>query len=311
MLSRPKLGLVLSGGAARGLSHIGVLEILEREGIRPSFIAGASMGAIIGALYSLDPDTKTLYKKASEFTSDPALRNLGLQVFEKREEGSLLRRVQNYFSDKIVFAEFLVKQSVIGEEKAFLPFSNIFKTKTFADLKIPFACVALDLISGREVILKEGKLREAIYASSAMPGIFPPFSKDDMLLVDGGVISNAPIEVAKGMGAQVILASVPRGGDGPPGSLEKAFQILLRCNQLVSKKLQDILLKKADYAIHPQLPDLHWANFRRLDYCVKRGREAAIKNLPEIRKITSRSYWLKKRCLSLLISHFSEIRILQ
>jgi len=303
--------LVLSGGAARGLSHIGVLEILERERIRPSFIAGASIGAIIGALYSLDPDIKNLYKKALEFTSDPALRDLGLQVFEKKEEGSLLRRIQNYFNDKIIFAEFLVKQSVIGEEKALLPFSKIFQAKTFADLKIPFACVALDLISGREVILKEGKLKEAIYASSAMPGIFPPFSKDDMLLVDGGVTSNAPIEVVERMGAQVVLVSVPKGGDGPPGSLEKAFQVLLRCNQLVSKKLQDILLERADYVIHPQLPDLHWANFRKLDYCIKRGREAVLKNLPQIKRITSRSYWFKKRCLSLLISRFGEIRILR
>lgn len=310
MFSKPKLGLVLSGGAARGLSHIGVLEILEREGIKPSFIAGASMGAIIGALYSLNPDVKSLYKKALEFTSDPSLRNLGFEVFEKREEGSLLRRLQNYFNDKIVFAEFLIKKSIIKEEKAFLPFSNIFQTKTFADLKIPFACVSLDLISGREIVLKEGKLKEAIYASSAMPGIFPPLSKGNMLLVDGGVVSNAPIKVAKEMGAEVVLASVPMGGDGPSGSLEKAFQVLLRCNQLVSKKLQDILLKRADYIVYPYLPGLHWANFRKLDYCVKRGGEATLKSLPEIKRITSRSYWFKKRFLSLLVSHFREIRIL-
>ena len=175
-----KIGLALSGGGARGLAHIGVLKVLEREGIRVDFLAGTSMGGVIAAGYAAGFDSAYLEQEAQRMSSwrnllplvDRSLPGLGLVKGE---------RVRDYLA------------SHIGE-------------MTFDQLRIPLALVAVDLLTGEEVLLRSGVLADAVRATISLPGVFAPYPLDGRLLVDGGALNNLPADVVRGMGAEVVIA---------------------------------------------------------------------------------------------------------
>ncbi len=174
-----KLGLALGSGGARGAAHIAFLHVLEEEGIKPYCISGCSMGAVVGAGYAAGISTDELKKKIAELKAfdiiDPAvapLTKLGLL------KGNKMRKLL---------------LSSLGD-------------MTFDQLKIPFACVATDILGGRSVELKEGSVVEAVRASSAIPTVFRPVQRENMLLVDGGVLCRVPVKLCKSMGADVVVA---------------------------------------------------------------------------------------------------------
>ncbi len=174
-----KLGLALGAGGSRGVAHIGVLRALEEEGITPSYISGSSMGAIIGACYakgmSIDEMLGAVLKLKTVQLLDPAtlpVKQMGL--FKGKKMNAML--LNN-----------------IGDID-------------FSELKIPFTCVANDLLSGKCVTLGEGKVTDAVCASSTIPGVFKPFRLNDMLLIDGGVLCRVPTEQVRAMGAEAVIA---------------------------------------------------------------------------------------------------------
>lgn len=171
-----KIGLALSGGAARGVTHVGVLKVLEREGIRPECVAGASAGAIVGAGYCAGLSAAEMEETALSLQWSKLGRIVrpGLGFFDSQ-------RLENY----------VVR--LIGDLQ-------------FSDLPIPFAAVATDILTGRLVVLKEGSVAWAVRASCALPGIFTPVERGDQLLVDGGAINNLPVSVVREMGADYIIA---------------------------------------------------------------------------------------------------------
>ena len=191
---RPRIGLALSGGGARGLAHIGVLKVLEREGIRVDFLAGTSMGGLIAAGYAAGFDTAYLEQVALRMSRwrkllplvDRSLPGLGLVKSH---------RVRQYLA------------SQFGE-------------MTFDQLRIPLALVAVDLLSGEEVVLQSGMVAEAVRATVSLPGVFAPFPLDGRLLVDGGVLNNLPVDVVREMGAEVVIAANVSGdAELPPYDL--------------------------------------------------------------------------------------------
>jgi NTE family protein len=172
--------LALSGGGARGLAHIGVLKVLEREGIPVDLLAGTSMGGLIAAGYAAGFDPAYLEQEALRMSRwrkllplvDRSLPGLGLVKGE---------RVRDYLA------------SQFGET-------------TFDQLRIPLALVAVDLLSGEEVVLQSGMVAEAVRATVSLPGVFAPFPLDGRLLVDGGLLNNLPVDVVQGMGAEAVIA---------------------------------------------------------------------------------------------------------
>lgn len=157
--------LVLGGGGSRGLAHVGVLEVLEREGYRPEFIVGTSMGAIIGAMYAMGMSPQEIGEKMQDMQG---MNVFGRRIFTARGRQESMRQQL---------------QSVIGD-------------MTFASLKIPMVATAVDMVKGEEVVLGEGKIVPAVLASSAVPGVFPPVEIGDMQLLDGGVIDSVATNVA-------------------------------------------------------------------------------------------------------------------
>ena len=177
---RPRIGLALSGGGARGLAHIGVLRVLEREGIPIDFLAGTSMGGVIAAGYAAGMSSDDLEQEALAIThtrrllslADPGLPN-----------GGLIRgqRLLAYFEQHL-------------------------GRRTFSDLRLPLALVAVDLNTRQEVVLREGPVALALRATTAVPGLLMPVEMNGWRLVDGGVLNNLPVDVVREMGTEVVIA---------------------------------------------------------------------------------------------------------
>ncbi|RKZ21077.1 hypothetical protein DRQ16_04085 [bacterium] len=285
---KPKVGIALAGGSAKGLAHIGILEVLEREGLKISTVAGTSIGAIVGGLYALNPSASFLYEKARELVNSEAYRDLHLDRFSREEGGGWFASLKKKMKETALLAEMFRKRSLIPQEPTERVFKEIFGEAEFKDTKLPFAAVALDLITGKDVIITEGALWKAAMASAAIPGVFPPVEWDGMLLVDGGVTANVPIEAAFKLGSQRIIASVLGKEPSKPGNLNSAISIFLRVDELAKLKLFRMLLEKAHCVVDIETEDIHWTDFGRIEECVERGRRAAEKSLKKIRRMWSR-----------------------
>lgn len=177
--NRPKIGVALGGGGARGLAHIGVLKVLEQHGLQPDYIAGVSMGAMIGSFYSTGVDLGEVEKEAVGLTKAKAIKKLVDLNNPKR--------------------------SLLKGKKAYKYIKNWVGDSTFKDTRIPFRIIATDLANGEEVVLKRGSLADAVMASISVPGIFPPVKINSRYLVDGGVLNCTPVNVLEEMGADIII----------------------------------------------------------------------------------------------------------
>lgn len=249
------IGLALSGGATHGAAHIGVLEVLEREGIQPACVAGTSAGALIGAAYCSGIPIAEIR-----------------QLFLKLEWPDLLKltiRPRLSFFDAQPMEEFL--KAVIGDQ-------------SFEDLKIPFAVVACEINTGEKVVLNKGPLGPAIRASSAFPALFPPVQMGDHLLVDGGVVDNLPVEEVRAMGAKFIIASdVSRRGrnNKPP---ENPIDVLTASIYLMQARSAYGSADECDCYIRPDMGFSSAWGFKESMNTIESGRIAAENMLPEIRE---------------------------
>lgn len=188
---RRRVGLALGGGGARGMAHVGVIRALERAGIPVDCIAGTSAGSVAGAAYATGLNGDQLLEMALQLR----WRDI-LQPVWPRQGFISFARLESFFA------------RVTGDP-------------TFADLKIPYAAVATDLATGRQVVLREGRVARAVRASCSVPGIVTPVEVDGRLLIDGGMVNNLPISVVRDLGADVVIAvglSLPPG-DYPRGPL--------------------------------------------------------------------------------------------
>ena len=188
---KPRLGLALGSGSARGWAHIGVIRALAEAGYVPDIVAGCSIGAFVGAAYA-DGDLDPLEQWVT-----------GLSWKE------VLSLVDVSFSG-----------GLIKGEKLFDFFQRHFVDHDFASLPLPFACVATDLATGREIWLREGSVASAVRASIALPGLFTPVVRDERLLVDGGLVNPVPVSLCRAMGADIVIA-VDLGSDRMGGSLHR------------------------------------------------------------------------------------------
>ena len=247
--SRPKVGLVLGGGGAKGAAHVGVLKCVEEAGIPIDYIVGTSIGSIIGGLYSVGYRAQQL---------DSLFINMD---WEQLFSGSLTGTQQ--VSD--VFEAWL----------------NLPDSVDFDSLPIPFRCVATDIITTQEVIISRGNVAKAMRASMAIPGAFKPVKWDDMLLVDGGMHNNLPVDIAKEMGADVIIAIdlTQNKHEDRTFSLKETFGIGGILDWVVSRpdwKKYNANRKMADIYINPDLKGYNATSFSREDIAkmIRIGEEA-------------------------------------
>jgi len=288
-----KFGIALGGGGAKGLAHIGIIEVLEQHGIRPQFVAGTSIGSIIGALYCLHGSADNLRQMAIEMINSEEFKNLELDKFYTDAE-NILERFKKELFEKFYFGTLLFKKSHSKIEATKKLYNNLFGNKTFKDCKIAFTCNALDIQSGDEVVFRSGSLAEAVQASCAIPGIFPPFIKNNRVLVDGGVIDNVPIGPLKKVGAKIVLTIYLGSHPQFKGIPDTGFRINQRAQSFVRYYLDQNILTLSDCVIAPDVTEFHWADFSPVDALVMAGREAAEKDIEKVRAVISFWYRLRK-----------------
>ncbi len=276
----PLLGLALGGGGARGFAHIGVLKILEADGIRPQLLSGTSMGAAIAAMYAGGMSANEIEVEAIRMGS---VSNLGNMV---KLLDSDLAKLSHVISNSAV------QEYLLGLLQG---------KKDFSELQIPLAVAAVDVMHARDIALQDGNLLEAVCASMALPGIIEPLKKDGMFLVDGGSLNNVPADLVDSMGAEVVVAV-----DVSPDVTNMDFWseqhmpgiavANWRTNAIMVSNFTAAKLRKARTdviirpKINPQITTL--SGFKYVKELVDAGAKAALDALPELRKqLKSRIYF--------------------
>ncbi len=255
---RHRLALVLGGGGARGFAHVGVIRELEAEKIPIDLIVGVSVGSLVGALYADSADSFDLEWKAFQI--------------EKKDIFDLsLFNIQKSLAKGDALREYLDRH---------------LRSRNIEDLKIPLAVVAVDLKTGARVVFTRGPLKEAVRASTALPGVFEPIPWGDKLLVDGGVLGNLPPEVAEDLGADVIVGvNIARGRSEfkaePPGPLA----VILESIGIMGDELIRLNRSRFDVLIEPEVGTVGLMDFDRKKELMEAGRQAARKEIPNIRAL--------------------------
>lgn len=285
-----KVGIALGSGGAKGLAHIGILKVLEKHGIIPDFVTGASMGSVIGAGYCLG-------KSVDE------IRELALKFFAANS--IFAPNNFHYFHESLIRPEDIRKvfYEVVGD-------------KTFEDCKIPFLALGLDLEEGKEVRMTTGRLLEAVEASSAIPGIFPPVFIDGKYMVDGALLNPTPVDCLRERDMDIVIgvrtenltsrqyisAMVWDKFYKKPGEIDTTKHGLLEQAKLnmnlmihilmrtieVARDLNEkiaILTGHPDVIMEPQTMDMGMLQFERIDEAIKAGEEAAEKQMPRLLKL--------------------------
>jgi len=227
---RPKIGVTLSGGGAKGLAHIGILKAIDSAGLKVDYITGTSMGAVIGSLYSIGYSADTLEKFARTVDWDLLLSNQSglrsLFMEEKDEYGKYdieLPWVNNKFKISTGFLE--AQELWLKLSELYFPVNNI---KDFLQFNIPFCGIATDVGNGEAVVLKDGEIISAIRSSMAIPSVFTAVNHNGKILVDGGISRNFPVRDVKEMGADFVIGSTVATGLLPPEKVKNVIQLLLQ-----------------------------------------------------------------------------------
>ncbi|WP_430815787.1 patatin-like phospholipase family protein [Carboxylicivirga sp. RSCT41] len=276
--TRPKIGLVLSGGGAKGLAHIGVIKVLEEAGIRPDYITGTSMGSIIGGLYASGYSADQLDSIVNNVDWAVVLSDqIPLRDVTPEEKADYNRFQLEFELNKkgLTLPAGMVRGQRISEMLSDLTW-HVSNSQSFDELPIPFRCVAVDLVEGKPYVFKDGDLSEAMRASMAIPSVFTPVEKDSMYLVDGGVLDNFPVLTCKEMGADIIIGVNVGSSDKPRiDELRSITEILMTSAMIGSNIAFDKAVEETDYIITPELHPYTSASFFDGKSIVERGEQAA------------------------------------
>lgn len=278
---RPKVALVLSGGGALGIAHVGVIQELERMGIKPDLVVGASMGAVVGGLYSAGYRGEELEKIVvgldwPKLFDDTPPRN-GLSFRQKQDQASFP-----------VKARFRVKEGSLSMPSGLVSDQNLLLTlrdlvsaksnvESFDRLSIPFRCVAADIENGEPVVLRSGDLASAMRASFAVPGVLPPMQYEGKLLVDGGMAMNIPVEIAQQMGADVVIVVRLNNKLKKKDEIKSAVDVLSQSVSLLifqNEERQVAKMRPQDVLIQVDLAEFGSTSFDRATEMIAPGRAA-------------------------------------
>ncbi len=287
---KPKIGLALSGGGAKGLAHIGVIKVLEENGIRPDFIAGTSMGSIVGAFY------------ASGYNADQMIDISKKLDWDKLINDDLSRKILSInekFDDERYILEFPIKKDN-GKLKILLPgglhygyniynelsklLFPVYNRKNFSNLNIPFVCVASDIEHGKPKVLKQGDLAKSLRASMAIPTVFTPVEINDTLLVDGGLLDNFPVMILKKMGADYIIGIDVQDTLYSKKELSSVINILDQSSKFLRAPNYEKARKNVDLYFKPEVQQYGVLDFDKVDSIIKIGENCAKQNINKIKQ---------------------------
>jgi len=280
--------IALGGGGVRGLANIGVLMAMEEKGLRPDIVTGTSMGAIVGSVYASNKsaletrDVITGYLSSEDFLKKAQRLNLSSDLDKGFFDGIYEKGRKGYFYYRTLF-----RKSVVSPEAFFSELDAIIPDKSFSELDLPFACVALDLISGYTWILHSGPVRPAVKASSAVPGILPPVEIEGKRFVDGGWVESVPISAARFLKADFVVG-VDVSRDIVSIDYEKeiknSLDIIFRADDIARSIMNTYRISEADFVIHPEVGSASWSDFENLEDYITRGYHATRERISSLKK---------------------------
>lgn len=294
-----KIGLVLSGGGSRGISHIGVLQVLDSLGIVPDLIVGTSIGGVVGGLYAAgySPDeieeiTKNI-NWGDIFNDDPQRTTLFLGQKSEQDRYLLSLRLKN-FSPYIPNAV-TPGQKVLNILSDFFLMAPFQVKNSFDDLRINFRSVATDIVSGKMVVLDDGNIAEAINGSLAVPLLFSPVSRDSMLLVDGGIKSNLPVSVALEDSMDFIIASDVSATLRTREQINAPWEVADQVTTIMTDNNNLREHKYADILVLPKIPRVTNTDFTKIDSMIAAGKMAALEHIKMLQQLRDNPLDLKNR----------------
>lgn len=281
--------LALGGGGGRGLAHLGVLEVLDEHNLRPSAIVGTSIGALFGAMYAHNPDSRLVRKRVGQFLDSDAFGQLNIPVLEgaEMEDTSWLSRLTAAARQSILYTRAATDIAVGDVNMLVGMVEELSEAKEFSELKIPLYVTSVQFPTGDCHLISKGNLGKAIAASMAVPGVFDPVEIDGGRFVDGALASELPAKEAKmiaTMGQVVVAVNVgsrPHPGKEPShviGMIDWATQIKSLYLRQYKKEFADVL-------IEPLVGFTQWHDFSNPDQEIERGRDAALEKMPELLKL--------------------------
>jgi NTE family protein len=250
-LKNPKIGLALGSGGARGFAHVGVLKVLQEANIKIEYIAGSSMGALIGSLYGVGHTLDDMYKMSKLFN-------------------------RKFYMDYTI-----PKMGLLSGKKLYQLIHLITHGKNLEELSPKMSVVATDLLRGEKVIIESGLIAEAVRASISIPGIFVPVKKQGRLLVDGGVIDRVPVSVVKDMGADVTIAVDISHFHTEP-NVTSIFDVISQSIDIMQREMVKQIEITADVVIRPMVEQFSATAYKNVEEIIRIGEEETIKKLPLI-----------------------------
>ena len=292
-----KVGLVLSGGGAKGLAHIGVLKVLEETGIRIDYIGGTSMGAMVGAMYAAGYSANELDSIFRQLDFDKLLQD----KTSRRAKSLHERYIYDRYTVALPFDNFKVGlpravskgQNIYNEfVKLLYPVNEIFD---FSKLPIPFLCVATDIETGKGVVLEDGFLPQAIQASGSFPSLFDLVEIDGKCLTDGGIADNYPVDEVKKKGMDIIIGVDVQS---PLAKREEINSVLSIFSQITTFPMVDNMpqkIKETDVYIKPNIEGFNVISFDKGETIINNGKIAAEHFLPRLREIAAQQKHITQR----------------
>ncbi|MBO6880876.1 MAG: patatin-like phospholipase family protein [Winogradskyella sp.] len=301
----PKVGLVLSGGGAKGFAHIGALKVIDSLGIKIDYISGTSMGAIIGSLYATGYSGKQLENLFNTIDFDELIND----KFPRASKPFYERDNSEKYAVSLPFDRFNISlpsalsrgQSVYNLlYQMMLPVNNV---RDFENLPIPFFCIATNIETGESIIMDKGNLAEAVTASGALPSLFQPVIIDDKILIDGGVTNNFPVEELRDKGMDIIIGVDVQDALKDRKSLKSAPEILLQINNFRTINAMKKKASLTDIYIKPDIAEFSVVSFSEGEDIIANGEAAARANIAELLKVKKQqSTYSEKPKLQLLDS---------
>lgn len=251
----PKWGLALGGGAARGFAHIGVIQVLEENGLEPDVVTGTSAGSLVAAIYASGKSGQQLQA-----------------IAQSLDEASIADWTVPFLSKGLLRGEALARyvNTQVGGRK-------------LEEMKIPLGVVATNFQSGEDVLFRKGDTGTAVRASSAIPAVFNPVRIGNIEYVDGGLVSPVPVTQARAMGAQVVLA-VDISTPPSMGRTEGAVEMILQTTSIMGRSINQYALKQADVVVRPALDGVRGSDFSQKQQAIAAGRQAMLAALPRLKE---------------------------
>ncbi len=285
-----KVGLVLSGGGAKGLAHIGAIKKIEEAGVRIDYIGGTSMGAIVGALYASGYSAKQLDSIFNSLNFSTLIQDdipRSAKTFFEKGESEKYAISLPFDKFNIAFPSGLSRGQNVYNLLSNLT-AHVNDIDDFSKLPTPFLCIATDVEKGKQVVLEKGYLPRAITASGALPSIFSPVFIDDVMMIDGGVLNNYPIDEVRAKGMDIIIGVDVQDTLRNRQNLKSAFDVLVQLNNFNSIKSMVDKRNKTDIYLDPNIDDYTVISFDDGGKIIKSGEEAGDKVMSQLEAVAAR-----------------------